>query len=76
MTLPPLQKDIKILLVWSGYATPFNVTFVVCKITKCQTARSFLNTGNMYKLNCILRSSVSNVCRQLVASVNATGSSL
>ncbi|XP_070814043.1 small ribosomal subunit protein uS11m [Chaetodon trifascialis] len=30
----------------------------------------------MYKLNCILVSSVSNVCRQLSASLNATGSSL
>ncbi|XP_045887930.1 28S ribosomal protein S11, mitochondrial-like [Micropterus dolomieu] len=30
----------------------------------------------MYKLNCILVSSVSNVCRQLVASLNANGSSL
>ncbi|KAK5873567.1 hypothetical protein PBY51_018601 [Eleginops maclovinus] len=30
----------------------------------------------MYKLNCILVSSVSNVCRQLAASVNASGSSL
>ncbi|XP_034072455.1 28S ribosomal protein S11, mitochondrial [Gymnodraco acuticeps] len=30
----------------------------------------------MYKLNCILVSSVSTVCRQLVASVNGSGSSL
>ncbi|XP_033965648.1 small ribosomal subunit protein uS11m [Pseudochaenichthys georgianus] len=30
----------------------------------------------MYKLNCILVSSVSTVCRQLAASVNASGSSL
>ncbi|XP_040894404.1 28S ribosomal protein S11, mitochondrial isoform X2 [Toxotes jaculatrix] len=30
----------------------------------------------MYKLNCILVSSVSNVCRQLAASLNANGSSL
>ncbi|GAA6225944.1 28S ribosomal protein S11, mitochondrial [Lates japonicus] len=30
----------------------------------------------MYKLNCILVSSVNNVCRQLAASLNANGSSL
>ncbi|XP_076597734.1 small ribosomal subunit protein uS11m [Chaetodon auriga] len=30
----------------------------------------------MYKLNCVLVSSVSNLCRQLSASLNATGSSL
>ncbi|XP_050932606.1 28S ribosomal protein S11, mitochondrial isoform X2 [Lates calcarifer] len=30
----------------------------------------------MYKLNCILLSSVNNVCRQLAASLNANGSSL
>ncbi|XP_029284556.1 small ribosomal subunit protein uS11m [Cottoperca gobio] len=30
----------------------------------------------MFKLNCILVSSVNNVCRQLAASVNANGSSL
>jgi len=71
ITFPPLNK-----LIYPRSDQVLNVTFVVCEVAKYLIANLFLNVSNMFKLNCILASSVSNVCRQLSASLNASGSSL
>lgn len=72
--LSPSEKNHINAIVW--VCNIFNVTFVVCYRAQFQINNLFISVSNMYKLNCIVVSSVNSVCRLLAASLNTQGSSL